>query len=48
MPRKKKPAQDLTTDEALRRLFPKSVVKRLKKEANLEPKSPSKNKDSTE
>jgi len=33
MPRKKKPARELTTDEALDRIFPKRVVTRVKKEA---------------
>ena len=33
MPRKKKPARELTTDEALNRIFPKRVVTRVKKEA---------------
>ena len=32
MPRKPKPARELTTDEALRRLFPKPVVTQAKKE----------------
>lgn len=45
MPRKKKPAMELTTDEALRRLFPKSVVKLLKEMAHPEPKSPPAKKD---
>jgi hypothetical protein len=45
MPRKKKPAIELTTDEALRRLFPKSVVKRLKEMAHPESKLPPKKKD---
>jgi hypothetical protein len=33
MGRPRKPARDLTTEEALRRLFPKRVVTRAKKEA---------------
>jgi hypothetical protein len=32
MPRKPKPAAELTTDEVLRRLFPKPVVTEAKKE----------------
>ena len=32
MARPRKPPKDLTTDEALRRLFPKPVVNRAKKE----------------
>ena len=45
MPRKKKPAIELTTDEVLRRLFPKSVVKKLKEMANPESKPPPVKKD---
>lgn len=33
MGRPRKPAQELTTEEAMRRLFPKRVVTRAKKEA---------------
>jgi hypothetical protein len=33
MGRPRKPPQDLTTEEALKRLFPKRVVTRAKKEA---------------
>lgn len=33
MPRKPKPADRLTTDEALRKLFPKKVVDEAKREA---------------
>jgi hypothetical protein len=33
MGRPRKPAGDLTTEEAMRRLFPKRVVTRVKKEA---------------
>ena len=32
--KKRKPAQELTTEEAMRRLFPKKVVDRLKEEAH--------------
>lgn len=32
--RKRKPASELTTEEAMRRLFPKKVVDRLKEEAH--------------
>lgn len=34
MPRKKKPARELTTDEALAKLFPKKAVTEAKKEAD--------------
>ena len=34
MPKKKKLAIELTTEEAIRRLFPKKVVDRLKEEAH--------------
>lgn len=33
MPRRKKKAHELTTDEAMRRLFPKEIVKAAKEEA---------------
>jgi hypothetical protein len=33
MPRKKKQAHELTTDEAVRKLFPKEVVAEAKREA---------------
>jgi hypothetical protein len=33
MPRKKKPATELTTDEAITRLFPKKIVTKMKEEA---------------
>jgi len=33
MPRRKKKAHELTTDEAMRRVFPKEVVKVAKQEA---------------
>lgn len=33
MPRKPKPPHKQTTDEALRKLFPKEVVKKVKEEA---------------
>lgn len=33
MPRRKKKAHELTTDEAMRRVFPKEVVKAAKQEA---------------
>lgn len=33
MPRRKKKAHELTTDEAMRRVFPKEVVKAAKEEA---------------
>lgn len=36
MPRRKKKAHEQTTDEALKRLFPKPVVRELKKLANAE------------
>jgi hypothetical protein len=34
MPRKKKPARELTSDELARRVFPRKVLTRLKKIAN--------------
>jgi hypothetical protein len=34
MPRKKKPPSDLTTDEAMKRLFPKKVVEKAKEVAH--------------
>ena len=34
MPRRKKPAEELTTDEAMKRLFPKRVIDRAKKVAH--------------
>ena len=38
MPRKKKPPQEWTTEEAMRKLFPKPVVDALKDVAHREPK----------
>ena len=39
MPRRKKKAHELTTEEALRKLFPKEVVKAVKAEAEKARKS---------
>jgi hypothetical protein len=41
--RKRKPPSELTNDEAMERLFPKRVVKRLKKAAEEATKKPSEN-----
>ncbi|MBI4329376.1 MAG: hypothetical protein HY685_05890 [Chloroflexi bacterium] len=43
MARKKKPAKDLTTEEALKRLFPKRVIEKAKEVAHEKdsPKHPS-------
>ncbi|MDX6697226.1 MAG: hypothetical protein QOE65_623 [Solirubrobacteraceae bacterium] len=51
MPRRKKPPHELTTDEALRKLFPKEVRAEAKKEARKSSKDEGKKntkKDSTE
>ncbi len=45
MPRRKKKAHELTTDEAMRKLFPKKVVDHLRKQANPDSKSSIKHKD---
>jgi len=34
MPKKKKPAIDLTTDEVMRKLFPKKIIEAAKKVAH--------------
>lgn len=39
MPKRKKKAHELTTDEALNRLFPKEAVEKLKELASEPPKS---------
>lgn len=39
MPRRKKKAHELTTEQAMRRVFPKEVVKAAKKEAEKARKS---------
>jgi hypothetical protein len=44
MPKKPKPLQDLTTEEAIRKLFPKEVVEEAKKEANPDSKASTKDK----
>ena len=41
MPRKKKPAEEWTTDEAMRKLFPRKVVNQLDREIGKRP-SPAK------
>lgn len=46
MPRRKKRPDELTTDEALRKLFPRKVVNEAKKTAT-ESQKPSTKKDST-
>ena len=38
MPRRKKKAHELTTEQALKRLFPKSMVRKLKELAAQKPK----------
>ena len=47
MGRPRKKAQDLTTDEVMRKLFPKKAVDRAKKETETKPRKP-RNKDDTE
>ena len=42
---KKKPARELTSDEALRRLFPKKVAEKAKEEARKASEKPSTSKD---
>jgi hypothetical protein len=42
---RKRPAAELTTEDALRQLFPKSVADQAKKEAVKARRKPSKNKD---
>jgi hypothetical protein len=38
MPRKKKPPEEWTTDEAIRKLFPKKVVEKVNRQIEKEPK----------
>ena len=45
MPRRKKPARDMTTEEAIRALFPKRVVDRVKDELATKRKKRSEKKD---
>lgn len=42
---KKKPARELTSEEALRRLFPKKVAEKAKEEAKKSAQKPSTSKD---
>ncbi len=42
MPRKPKPPIELTTEEAMRKLFPKKVVEEVKKVVSEEPNVPKK------
>jgi len=46
MPRRKKKAHELTTEEAMRKMFPKKVVEHVRKQANPDMKSSIKHKDS--
>ena len=45
MSRKKKPARELTTDEAMSRLFPKRVVTKMREEAEKSSKQATKRDD---
>lgn len=47
MGRPRKKAADLTTEEAMRKLFPKRALNRAKKEAEKEPRKP-RTKDDTD
>ncbi len=47
MPRRKKQARDLTTDEAAKKLFPKKVIEEVKKQVGTDSDKPIKEKDST-
>ena len=47
MPRKKKPAEELTTEEAMARMFSKKVVGRAKKVAHEHDPEPDKESPST-
>lgn len=40
MPRKKKPAKELTTEEMAKRLFPAKAVREMKKESHLHDDKP--------
>jgi len=44
MPRKKKPASELTTEEAMSRLFPKRVVMKMREETEKSSKAATKDK----
>ena len=46
MPKKKKPDTELTTDEAIKRLFPRKVIKEAKREAAESDKKGEKNEKS--
>lgn len=46
MPRRKKKAHELTTEEAMRKMFPKKVVEHVRKRANPDTKPSIKDKDS--
>ena len=47
MPRRKKKARELTTDEAMRKLFPKKVVKHVREKADSDTKATIKKNGST-
>ena len=46
MPRRKKKPQELTTDEAIRKLFPKKVVEQVKKDVGSDSETSIKKNDS--
>lgn len=45
MPRRKKPPQELTTEEAIKKLFPKKAIEKAREVANPDTKSTIKTKD---
>lgn len=47
MPRRTKKPRELTTEEAMRKLFPKKVVEHVRKKADSDSKPTIKKKDST-
>jgi hypothetical protein len=47
MPRRKKQARDLTTEEAAKKLFPKKVIEEVKKQVGTDLDKPINKKDST-
>jgi hypothetical protein len=47
MPRRKKRAQDLTTEEAIKKLFPKKIIEEVKKQVGTDSEQPINKKDST-
>jgi len=49
MPKKRKPATELTTDEAMERMFPKRAIKKAKEVAHeKDPPPPRRNQSNTE